>query len=977
MILCKYFDLVNTIKLQNKQNNIILNDYEKPMDNKKHKKIYNYNNFSTITKNSNLYKTINLADLINIIIQKNNIYEGSYMLTLKVTNICRFKNNKVLINAFDMNKNIFDYNCDLENNFTLLLSNIDIQLMYIIKQLNFVVIICDKEFIYNNILYHTNQENNMILLEICFNKKYKNCNSPNLSNYMNINDLAKYILKDNFDISYDQNLCINNICIYSNIENYINDFFDIEFNSYLYYNILLNVNLKECKLSINNNNYEMFNKKANILFSNKKYISSIHLYSKAIDINPKYINALSNRSEAYLNIGCYNSALIDCINVLKIDNTHIKARYRKIKALEGLNSKEYLYTAYLNTLEINKYVKINKTKEINYENINSKESIDLKYDIIDKEILTIQNRLISQLNNQIDKGIFCSNDMLIEEKELENLSKTAFLVDNNSLYNLETDYYNNNIGEYLKKINELKATNFTSNKIKISIDNSTSNKGLGIYANNNIDQGELIIVEKPICCTNDDEINYLISLIKNKKILHNLNNKNESNLEYSDLIELIDTSSFLDKDYEQIVQHILVSKLYTKLKIEKYFILNNYLKLLYLKFQDAFTKNDKCYNYIIKNRRQLFKTLINIIIKQSHSKLINKECQQSMILEKLLAFIKTNCLNSIRNCTVNESKDLFYGIWPHSSLFNHSCEPNCFYYGIGPYLIIKAIKKIYIDEELCISYVGPLPYKYRIEAIKSKFNFICNCNLCKYESNMNTAIENTNLIKIEDALNNSLTIDYDKEFNKLNTYVINKLYCEEDIINIKIFKYTNDKIFLLKHNLAKNNIYSYSMLSAFYKISKEGKLFLKNLINWIDKAVELSNSNTIESSDMYKNDEENHKKIFKNVLLNSKDNFTCVKFDLNNKQSDKNNNELTNYSWYNEFLFYKFLTEVLNYSDLKEYKMYCYQKCIDLTIKNNIREAFEIAINMEHYCSSEIFKLSYIDLKKSINNMYNILYNIS
>jgi hypothetical protein len=55
--------------------------------------------------------------------------------------------------------------------------------------------------------------------------------------------------------------------------------------------------------------------------------------------------------------------------------------------------------------------------------------------------------------------------------------------------------------------------------------------------------------------------------------------------------------------------------------------------------------------------------------------------------------ISTNAILTLRNDRKKISPiELCYGLYINSSFFNHSCDPNCFYFGIANLLIVKAIK---------------------------------------------------------------------------------------------------------------------------------------------------------------------------------------------------------------------------------------------------------------------------------------------
>ena len=96
--------------------------------------------------------------------------------------------------------------------------------------------------------------------------------------------------------------------------------------------------------------------------------------------------------------------------------------------------------------------------------------------------------------------------------------------------------------------------------------------------------------------------------------------------------------------------------------------------------------------------------------------------------------ISNNAILTIRNERKKITPtELCYGIYINCSFFNHSCEPNCFYFGIANMLIVKAIKDIKKGEELTVSYVEPKPMALRKNELL-KWDFTCDCKYCKQEA---------------------------------------------------------------------------------------------------------------------------------------------------------------------------------------------------------------------------------------------------
>lgn len=96
--------------------------------------------------------------------------------------------------------------------------------------------------------------------------------------------------------------------------------------------------------------------------------------------------------------------------------------------------------------------------------------------------------------------------------------------------------------------------------------------------------------------------------------------------------------------------------------------------------------------------------------------------------------ISNNAILTIRNERNKIApNEICYGLYINCSFFNHSCEPNCFYFGIANMLIVKAIKDIKKGEELTVSYIEPKPMMLRKNELL-KWDFTCDCKYCKQEA---------------------------------------------------------------------------------------------------------------------------------------------------------------------------------------------------------------------------------------------------
>ncbi|PKY53179.1 hypothetical protein RhiirA4_498461 [Rhizophagus irregularis] len=71
-------------------------------------------------------------------------------------------------------------------------------------------------------------------------------------------------------------------------------------------------------------------------FLRENYTAAIDEYSNGIKLKPQNVTLFANRAEAYLRLFQFHNALNDAEVVLKYDPSHLKAAYRKGKALCGL-----------------------------------------------------------------------------------------------------------------------------------------------------------------------------------------------------------------------------------------------------------------------------------------------------------------------------------------------------------------------------------------------------------------------------------------------------------------------------------------------------------------------------------------------------------------------------------------------------------------------------------------------------------------
>ena len=157
--------------------------------------------------------------------------------------------------------------------------------------------------------------------------------------------------------------------------------------------------------------------------------------------------------------------------------------------------------------------------------------------------------------------------------------------------------------------------------------------------------------------------------------------------------------------------------------------------------------------------------------------------------------ISNNAILTIRNERNKIApNEICYGLYINCSFFNHSCEPNCFYFGIANMLIVKAIKDIKKGEELTVSYIEPKPMMLRKNELL-KWDFTCDCKYCKQEAEI---------------------CDKDEYFNVFETYIkIQNIMVTHEItsfkqLEIKFSVDLQDDIYIMIKKLIENKKFGWN-----------------------------------------------------------------------------------------------------------------------------------------------------------------------
>lgn len=98
---------------------------------------------------------------------------------------------------------------------------------------------------------------------------------------------------------------------------------------------------------------EQYFERANVLVSQGKYRQGVVFYTKALDLNPQYVNAYNNRAHARNMLRDYAGAIEDCNQALKLVPSYSEAHLNRGRARRGQGNTDGALEDYNEVLRLN------------------------------------------------------------------------------------------------------------------------------------------------------------------------------------------------------------------------------------------------------------------------------------------------------------------------------------------------------------------------------------------------------------------------------------------------------------------------------------------------------------------------------------------------------------------------------------------------------------------------------------------------
>jgi tetratricopeptide (TPR) repeat protein len=192
--------------------------------------------------------------------------------------------------------------------------------------------------------------------------------------------------------------------------------------------------------------------RGNIAYLKNKYDQAIADYTKALEINPKYVYAYNNRGVTYDDKGNYDQAIADYTKALKINPKYVYAYYNRGIAYSNKGNYDQAIADYTKALKINpKYVEAYYNRGIAYSNKGNYDQAIADYN----KALKANPKYVYAYNN---RGVAYSNkgnyDQAIADytKALEINPKYADVYNNRGVAYRNKGNYDQAIADYTKAL---------------------------------------------------------------------------------------------------------------------------------------------------------------------------------------------------------------------------------------------------------------------------------------------------------------------------------------------------------------------------------------------------------------------------------------------------------------------------------------------------------------------------------------------
>lgn len=339
-------------------------------------------------------------------------------------------------------------------------------------------------------------------------------------------------------------------------------------------------------------------------------------------------------------------------------------------------------------------------------------------------------------------------------------------------------------------VNTNKLLVYENPKIEIRISRECG--GRGLIANQNIKQGEYILIEKALVYSStimDNQSCNELFIKMNKEKNSKIDNQNNDEMIFDETVLLMKRMIVeIENDTDgELFDNKLLSNFYPRS--------SHISKMDEFKCSD-FGINDECdqwlFNYCLLKMFQL--RFINKCELISNEFILRLPyivyCNAMKITQNTeqLSYFQPNTVQSENeNNAVSFADMTADGIFANGSFLNHSCSPNCCHSFIGDILIVKAICDIKSEEQITISYLEIENLCENQKFRSRRLPFDCQCLKCTKEMSIQTI---SNLVENEtddeyQIFDDSLSAELFAEKCSVRLKRIDSIFAMNNVQNMK------------------------------------------------------------------------------------------------------------------------------------------------------------------------------------------------